>query len=176
VSRLQTLAFLLFALSCTSQSDAAGDEQYVSNPKIDSARIRLVRGRDTVVVNAELAGTPEQHTMGLMERTALAPDAGMLFLYPAMQPESAGFWMFRTRIPLDIAFIDSLGVIRSIQTMTPCEATVAQGCPTYPPGARYQAALEMNAGFFKRTGISVGDRLLLVDTLTRSSTGSPVKR
>ena len=94
--------------------------------------------------------------MGLMERQRLADSAGMLFVYDSTQPPNAGFWMFRTRIPLDIAFLDSAGVVRAIRAMTPCEALLAQGCPTYDPGVPYRYALEVNAGYFQKHGIIVG--------------------
>ena len=102
-----------------------------------------------------------------MERRVLADSAGMLFLYPTVQPETSAFWMFRTRIPLDIAFVDSTGVIRSIRTMQPCQSTLIEGCPSYQAGAAYRAALEVNAGFFGRRKVNVGDRLFLEDTSVR---------
>jgi uncharacterized membrane protein (UPF0127 family) len=43
--------------------------------------------------------------------------------------------------------------------MVPCETTVPQGCPTYPPGVPYQYALEVNGGFFARRGVAVGDSI-----------------
>jgi uncharacterized membrane protein (UPF0127 family) len=81
--------------------------------------------------------------------------------------------MFRTRLPLDIAFIDSLGVIRTIKTMAPCPSTMPQGCPNYSADARYRAALEVNAGYFARNGIRVGDRVLLQDTILRRRASRP---
>ena len=98
------------------------------------------------------------------------PDsAGMLFLYTAMQPDTSAFWMYRTRIPLDIAFIDSAGVIKTIRHMVPCTTTMPQGCQTYPAGARYQYALEVNASYFARHRIAEGDRVMLGDTARRVS-------
>jgi uncharacterized protein len=129
-----------------------------------SARVRMIAGADTLPLLVELATTPEQHTLGLMERRKLADTAGMLFLYPGDQPDSAGFWMFRTRIPLDIAFMDSTGTIRSIQHMVPCPSDIANGCPSYPPGVAYRAALEVNAGYFARHKVALGARMLLGDT------------
>ena len=111
----------------------------------------------------ELAVTPEQKTMGLMERRQLAPDAGMLFMYDSSQAPTAGFWMFRTRIPLDIAFLDSAGVVRATRAMAPCEAILAQGCPTYSPDVTYRYALEVNSGYFQRHQIGVGSVALLSD-------------
>jgi len=152
-------------IACTSHSDTdAGD--YTGLMSFDTATIRLV-GHDTVRLTVELAESQAQQTMGLMERRTLAPDAGMLFLYSSVQPESSAFWMFRTRIPLDIAFIDSVGTIKTVTTMRPCESELAQGCPNYPANARYIAALEANAGYFAKQRLAVGDRVLLGDTVAR---------
>ena len=99
-----------------------------------------------------------------MERRSLADSAGMLFLYDTTQPQDAAFWMFRTRIPLDIAYIDSTGVIRNIVAMEPCTAVLMKGCPTYPAGVPFRAALEVNKGYFQRHGVALGDRVALEDT------------
>lgn len=123
----------------------------------DTAMVYVATARDTVAVLAEVARTGEQRTMGLMERRSLADTAGMLFVYESDQPSDAGFWMFRTRIPLDIAFADSAGRIVAIRTMAPCEARLAAGCPGYEPGHAYRSALEVNAGFFARHGVTAGN-------------------
>jgi uncharacterized protein len=100
-----------------------------------------------------------------MERRQLADSAGMLFVYDSVQPPDAGFWMCRTRIPLDIAYIDPAGRIRAIQQMVRCESTNPEGCPTYPPGVPYQYALEVDGGFFARRGVRVGDAIFLGNAL-----------
>jgi hypothetical protein len=158
---------LVILVACSSEPDSADAERYAHLLPFDTARVRLVTARDTTPVIVELAETHDQQTMGLMERRTLPANAGMLFLYSSVQPESSAFWMYRTRLPLDIAFIDSAGVIRTIQTMAPCTTTVPQGCPNYPAGARYIAALEVNGGYFSRNGVRVGDKLLLSDTAVR---------
>lgn len=172
--RCLTAGAILLAVACGSrESDATPTNQYANLLAFDTARVRLISDRDTSTLTVELAETPDQHAMGLMERRVLPAEAGMLFLYPNVQPESSAFWMFRTRIPLDIAFIDSLGVIRTIETMAPCPSPLAQGCPDYPAGARYLAAVEVNAGYFARKRIRVGDRVLLQDTATRRRVSRP---
>jgi uncharacterized protein len=161
------------AVACTREADRSADDGYAQLIAFDTARIRIVSAHDTTTITAELAESEEQHTMGLMERRVLAPDAGMLFLYPTVQSDSSAFWMFRTRIPLDIAFVDSAGVIRTIKTMAPCPSTLIQGCPNYPADARYLAALEANAGYFARRHVHLGDRLLLQDTVGRRRASRP---
>ena len=152
VGALSIVASLICA--CGGSSDQAEPDQHVMT--FDTASMRLVSGSDTVRLSVELAARPEQRTMGLMERHHLAENAGMLFLYDSTQPPDAGYWMFRTRIPLDIAYLDSAGVVRAIREMQPCTSLLAQGCPSYPPNVPYRYALEVNSGFFKRHLITVG--------------------
>lgn len=125
----------------------------------DTTLVHVTAGKDTFTILAEVAKSAEQRTMGLMERRSLPDTAGMLFLYSEDQPANAGFWMFRTRIPLEIAYADSAGRIVSVRQMVPCPAQLAAGCPTYEPGQAYRMALEVNADALSRRGIGVGSRL-----------------
>jgi uncharacterized protein len=111
-------------------------------------------GAGEVVVDVEIASTGPQRERGLMHRTSLPPDAGMVFRFP--EATSGGFWMKSTLIPLDIAFYDAGGTILRIMQMKPC---AADPCPVYAPGVRYRGALEVNAGSFRRWGVAVGDRV-----------------
>lgn len=141
---------------------AAADEHFLD---FDSASVRVATNRDTVRLALQLATTTDQQRLGLMERRHLPERAGMLFVYDSVQPPDAGFWMYRTRIPLDIAFLDSVGVIRSIRAMVPCTATIPEGCPTYVPATPYRYALEVNAGALKGWGVEAGSGRLLVEDL-----------
>lgn len=107
-------------------------------------------------LEVELARTSAERQKGLMDRDHLAPDAGMLFLYDEAQPPEGGFWMYRTRIPLDIAFLDAEGRIAAKATMQPCPSPTPRDCPTTLAGVTYHAALEVNAGYFEAHGIEVG--------------------
>jgi hypothetical protein len=120
-----------------------------------TAVIHTARGPHRLSV--EVAKTQAGRARGLMERTTLGADSGMLFVYDQRQSARSAFWMYRTLIPLDIAFIDGDGRIVSLQTMPPCEAGKPAQCPTYAPGRAYHAALEVNAGYFAERGISEGD-------------------
>lgn len=151
----------LVAAACDSGESEAAD--YGAVVAFDSTRLRIVTGVDTVTLLAEVAHTSAQKSQGLMERQSLADSTGMLFVYDSNQPADAGFWMYRTRIPLDIAFADSTGVIVALRHMEPCTARLAAGCPTYAPGAEYRYALEVNSGFFARYGVRVGSRMLFTE-------------
>ncbi|HZC83473.1 MAG TPA: DUF192 domain-containing protein [Rubrobacter sp.] len=105
---------------------------------------------ERVEVPVEIAATDAERERGLMGRTALAEDAGMLFVFD--QEQQLSFWMKDTLIPLSIAYIDGGGRIVDIQDMQPLDETPH---PSAEP-ARY--ALEVNQGFFAARGIQVGDR------------------
>jgi len=102
-------------------------------------------------ITVELADTPDLRRQGLMERTALKPDHGMLFIYPDERPRS--FWMKNTPLPLSITFLDSLGRIVRLADMAPLDETSTPS--RYP--AMY--ALEMEQGWFLKRGVSAGDRV-----------------
>jgi len=104
-----------------------------------------------VEVMAEIADNEELRGKGLMNRDSLAEDHGMLFVYGTAQVRS--FWMRNTRIPLDIAFIDTNGVIINIEQMEP------QSDQNYFSQGPMLYALEMDQGWFEANGVGPGDRL-----------------
>jgi uncharacterized protein len=107
-------------------------------------------------IAVEIADTDDERAVGLMGRTSLPADAGMLFVYPG--PTEGAYWMKDTLIPLSIAFYDVDGTILRILDMEPCRR---DPCPVYDPGVRYAGALEVNQGAFERWGVREGDRLEL---------------
>lgn len=129
----------------------------------DTADLVIETADDTIRMTAEIAATQEQRAYGLMERPTLPPEQGMLFTYTSPQSADSGFWMFRTLIPLEIAFLDETGEIRVIREMEPCESPNPRLCPIYAAGVPYVAALEVSRGFFGRHGIGVGDRVRLAE-------------
>jgi uncharacterized membrane protein (UPF0127 family) len=163
-ARSLIIAALFALIACHGEAD---NEGYSSVLRFDSTRVRVLTPSDSLFIPVEVARLPEQRSLGLMERRSLPDSAGMLFLYSADQPATSGFWMFRTRIPLDIAFLDSAGTVVAIRHMEPCTAQLAAGCPTYEPGAAYRAALEVNAGFLQRHGVVPGSRIVLPDLVAQ---------
>jgi len=110
-------------------------------------------GGERVEVEVEIADTRTEQARGLMERTELAEDAGMLFVLESEQ--TPGFYMENTLIPLSIAFMDSEGRIVDIQDMQPLDET------RHYPAEPAQYALEVNQGFFAERGVQVGDTVEL---------------
>lgn len=142
---------------------AVNAEQPALSPTVaeQSRPACLVSDGATVHITVELAHTSEQRRQGLMGRGELPPNAGMLFQYNTRRPADHGFWMYRTLIPLDIAYLEENGTIVAINRMYPCPSDSPGNCPTYQAGAAFSGALEMNQGFFAQNGIEVGDRFSL---------------
>jgi uncharacterized membrane protein (UPF0127 family) len=120
-------------------------------PALDGVVMRF----DDAAVTAEIVASPKDRQLGLMHREELAEDAGMLFVFP--EPTEGAFWMKNTLIPLSIAYMswggDSTFEVLSIVDMEPCRK---DPCPGYPAGAAFDAALEVNQGWFEEHGISEG--------------------
>ena len=106
-----------------------------STPTAAPASLRL----DGVLFSPELAMTPDQRGVGLMNRRR-APKDGMLFVFP--RDTTGGFWMQNTLVPLTIAFFNADGKRVRKLSMTPCRA---DPCRVYYPGRRYRFALELRA-------------------------------
>jgi uncharacterized protein len=108
-------------------------------------------------IHAELADNVPARMEGLMYRTSLAPNSGMLFVYE--QPAMECMWMKNTLIPLSVAFFDQSGRLLNIEQMQP--QTEDSHCAERP--ASY--SLEMEQGWFARNGIGPGAVLLGLDRL-----------
>jgi len=120
----------------------------------------MLEKRDLTIMTAggpqhfvvELAKTREQKERGLMFRQDLAPDAGMLFVYPS--DGEIAMWMENTLLPLDMIFFAGDGRITKVaeRTVPLSEATIGSDGPA-------RGVLEVNGGTASRLGIKVGDRL-----------------
>ncbi len=98
--------------------------------------------------------------MGLMFRTDLGTDSGMLFCYNSPQPMV--FWMKNTRIPLDIVFFDpDLRIVDWIEGMKPGYGLPEVQLPRYAAKVPAQYALELASGSIKARGLALGDRLIV---------------
>jgi uncharacterized membrane protein (UPF0127 family) len=158
-----TTIFLAPGLVVACRGENEEDEDaYEHVMSFDTARVRLARASDTIPLHLELAVKSEQKSMGLMERRHLDENAGMLFVYDSTQPPDAGFWMYRTRIPLDIAFADSAGVIRSIRSMVPARPP-SQRVARRTPDVPYRVRARDERRVLHATRRRRGNTLLLTD-------------
>jgi uncharacterized protein len=138
------------------QTSAAPHPPDVPEVRFPTDRVTVSFG-EGAEVRAEVAVTPEQIARGLMYRKRLPADDGMLFLFQTTHAD--GFYMKNTLVPLSIAYMRRTATrtyqVVAILDMKPCPAS-KQDCPTYPPGAYYDATLEVNTGWFDRHDVSVG--------------------
>jgi uncharacterized membrane protein (UPF0127 family) len=99
----------------------------------------------------EIADTDAERERGLMFRTSLAPDAGMLFDFHGEQQVT--FWMQNTLIPLDMIFIGSDGIVKTIHVNArPMDTT------TIPSNVPVRFVMEIAGGRSEDIGLKVGDR------------------
>lgn len=115
-------------------------------------------------IELEVAQTPEQQAIGLMYRTSLADNRGMLF--PFDPPQITAFWMKNTKIPLDMIFLRE-GIVRSIEAnVPPCQVNP---CPSYGPKIPIDAVLELGAGRSAELGLKEGDRVEIKSIETKQN-------
>ena len=118
----------------------------------EAAPLIIHAGGSAYKFEVELATTPAEREQGLMFRKSLAPNAGMLFLYPDEQ--QVAFWMKNTLIPLDMLFLKADGSIARIaHDAIPLDET------PIPSNAAVRAVLEVNGGTAQALGIKEGDKV-----------------
>lgn len=102
-------------------------------------------------LSVEIADTPHALAQGLMGRTELPENTGMLFQFPSSL--EASFWGKNTYIPLDIAFVDKNNTIIDIKSITPLSTKAIRSA------GFCDKAIETNAGFFNKHNIKAGDTI-----------------
>lgn len=148
ISRRVVLPTLVALLGGLSRFSVGADLQ-----QFPTSELTIVGATGPHRFKVELAETPAQMTQGLMFRTSLAPDAGMLFDYK--QPTVATMWMRNTLIPLDMLFVNGQGRIVNIH-----ERAVPQSLDVITATAPVRAVIELNGGTAARLGIGPGDRVI----------------
>jgi uncharacterized protein len=106
------------------------------------------------MIQLEVAQTPEQQEIGLMARTTMAADRGMLF--PFTPPRPVQFWMKNTLINLDIIFVRQGQVVAIAADVPPCKA---DPCAVYGPKTIIDQVIELRGGRAQEIGLKVGDRV-----------------
>lgn len=107
-------------------------------------------------VDLEIASTPSEQENGLMFRTSLPSDRGMLFRLDRAQPVT--MWMRNTLIPLDIIFIKDGKVTGVEANVPPCED---DPCPTYPSATAVDSIIELAAGKAAELGLEPGQPITI---------------
>jgi len=144
--KASVLSLTLFSIMGLSVSFAIG-----------KAKMPMVDIAGKAKVTLEVADTEPKITRGLMYRTSLAPDAGMVFLFrPNRQ---VNFWMYHTLIPLDMLFVKDGKIVKLIADVQPCKSENPNDCAIYPGGKGVDVSevIELEAGYAKQHGIHEGD-------------------
>jgi uncharacterized protein len=116
----------------------------------DDTHLTITTAKGDVGFNVEVVDTPEGRAKGLMFRTSMAPDYGMLFDFKESRPVS--FWMQNTLVPLDMLFIRHDGSIANIHVNAkPMDTT------SIPSDGPVEFVLEIAGGRSVELGIVAGD-------------------
>lgn len=140
------LALIALFASCPILAQTPARQLAPSARPLDTQTITV----DGHALTVEMAVTEDEQVYGLMNRTSLPPDHGMLFLFPDMAPRT--FWMKDTLIPLDMLFIDDHGKIVNIHANAKPEDLTS-----IPSDGPVLAVLELAGGSAAALRIKTGD-------------------
>jgi uncharacterized membrane protein (UPF0127 family) len=145
--------FAAFAMVGMLAFSACASAQTPQNPVGPTDPLTIVSGDTSHAFKVELADTPKESEMGLMHRSSMPKDHGMIFDF---RPErEVNMWMKNTLIPLDMLFLDGDGTVLAIAENARPHSERLVG-----PGIPVSSVLELNAGMVKELGIKPGDKVL----------------
>ncbi len=112
--------------------------------------LEIVSGEQTIHLEVEFADDPIERAQGLMYRTQMADDHGMLFDFD--RRSTVNMWMKNTLIPLDMIFVSKTGRVVTIARNAKPKSLrrISSGVPV-------SGVLEVNAGMARKWGIKRGD-------------------
>src|SRR4051812_35877877 len=148
-------AFFLALVACqerepvASPPAAAAPAQHQSPTKAQAKLPTIKLWLGPAEITAEIASTPIQVETGMMHRSEMAENEGMIFVFG--RPHRASFWMRNTKIPLSCAYIDPDGKILETHDMKPLDET---GIEASSDNVQY--VLETKQGWFERNKVPVG--------------------
>jgi hypothetical protein len=147
-----------------STAEAADDPHAITKEQPKLPTLKIYVGPEEML--AELALTPDQQRIGMMFRTNMAENGGMLFPLPWTQ--QASFWMKNCPMPLSAAYIDPEGIIQEIHDFQPFNTNSVVAA-----GNNIRFVLETPQGWFQKHHIQPGvaiatERGPLMQTFFRS--------
>ena len=150
------LAALLLAASCEKDKPNMPPSVVTQKPPIETAAGQAQPRLKTIMLylgaaelTVEIADENHERQAGMMHRTTMQENEGMLFVFP--YPHQSGFWMKNTIVPLSIAYIDRASRVVEIYDLQPSNTK-----PVESRSDRIQYALEVNQGWFAKNGIKPG--------------------
>jgi uncharacterized membrane protein (UPF0127 family) len=146
VAKIVVIAVALLAAGCGSSNVT------------DEIGLTQVTFPNGVKINAKTMRSNVELMRGLMFRESLAPNRGMLFIHPA--ESTFHYWMYQTRIPLDMIWMDhDRRIVEMSLDTPPCRSSSASDCPNYGGNFKSKYVLEVNAGIARKNGLKTGDTL-----------------
>lgn len=152
------LGLPLLLAACSPNASDAAPQSTQAAPAVHPVSgltvvpLRVTHAGTVHTFRVEVAGTPQEQAKGLMFRTAMGADEGMIF--PMNPPRGASFWMRNTVIPLDIIFVGVDGRITNIAAgAVPYDET------PLPSTGLVKGVLELAGGRAAQLGITAGDRV-----------------
>ena len=134
---------------------AAGCRSSNITDELDLSQVTFPNG---VRINAETMRSEAELLRGLMFRESLAPGRGMLFIHP--KEDTFHYWMYQTKIPLDMIWMDhDRRIVEMSLDTPPCHSSSAKECPNYGGNYNSKYVLEVNAGIGRKNGLKTGDTL-----------------
>lgn len=147
------MALGLLASLAACQPSASNAVDVTRSPAgLEQVSLTITSGQRVHRFTVEIARTQEEQATGLMNRSELAPDRGMIF--PFDPPRDASFWMKNTLIPLDMIFVAADGSIANIAANT-----VPLSLEPVPSEGSVGAVLELAGGRAAELGIKPGDKV-----------------
>lgn len=158
------LSMTLVSCSTAAPSDAltqsASSSRLAGSPVVSpqasldqSGAVTQIAGQTILL---EVAQTAQQQEKGLMYRTTLAANRGMLF--PFNPPQAVSFWMKNVSISLDIIFLRAGKVVNIAANLPSC---TRNPCPVYPSELPVDQVVELRGGRAAELGLKPGDRILI---------------
>ncbi len=135
--KILAIFLLIFLISCSKSFN----------------EISIDNGKKIIKINVEIADDKQERTKGLMLRTELDENSGMLFVFDEENYQT--FWMKNTLIPLDMVFIGKDMKIVGIKNAVPCKQ---DPCTLYKSARPAKYVLEVNGNFTSRNSIIVGNK------------------
>jgi uncharacterized protein len=151
---LSTVAMTALLIGCyTPQASQGSDPSSRRTP----SQVLPITATATIanqLFELEVAQTPRQQEFGLMYRTFMPLNRGMLFPFQPAQPVK--FWMKHCLISLDMIFLRQGTVVAIAAKAPPCEKTP---CPVYGPDEPVDQVIEVKGGRTAEISLKVGSKV-----------------
>lgn len=144
-----TIGLVLFAAACRNGGSGTSHQGGSVGTAAKTGEVVVAAGQRKLTFHVEVAITESERQRGLMYRSRLEPESGMLFVFPA--PSRLVFWMKNTLIPLDMIFIGAdrrvVGIVENAEPRSEVPRGVERDA---------QYVLEIAGGLSRRLGIGPG--------------------